>query len=339
MTRENINNGTIANDGTGDTLRVAAGKINNNFRELYGFLGDSNSVTNQVSLADSGVVFVGNTANSVLTHNEATVKQVFNLGDSGGVITINTATQTLTNKTLTSPVLTAPQFNDTSADHQYVLAVNELAADRTITLPLLSGNDEFVFQAHAQTLTNKTLTDPTLVRPIIQDRIEDSAGAVILGLVSAASAVNNITIGNAATGGIPQVTARGTDTNVEAGLTGQGNGTVTMLTAPRYRSETLTSSTAASLNRALTICNAGGAISVTLAAPSSSYVGQIKRIVNIGSSEVTVTPAVFKNGTSVTLREFGSIELMYMGTTPGWQLFADKNHSSSDADALFYVTA
>ena len=66
-------------------------------------------------------------------------------------------TDTLTNKTLTSPVITTPQINDTSADHQYVFAVSELAADRTVTLPLLGGNDEFVFKDHAVTLTNKTM--------------------------------------------------------------------------------------------------------------------------------------------------------------------------------------
>jgi hypothetical protein len=54
-------------------------------------------------------------------------------------------------------VLTLPQINDTSSDHQYVVAVSELAADRTVTLPLLTGNDEFVFKDHTQTLTNKTI--------------------------------------------------------------------------------------------------------------------------------------------------------------------------------------
>jgi hypothetical protein len=72
-------------------------------------------------------------------------------------VTTLTGTQTLTNKTLTSPVVTTPQINDTSADHQYVFAVSELAADRTVTLPLLASADEFTFNAHAQTLTNKTV--------------------------------------------------------------------------------------------------------------------------------------------------------------------------------------
>jgi hypothetical protein len=59
-------------------------------------------------------------------------------------------------------VLTLPQINDTSSDHQYVFGVSELTADRTVTLPLLTGNDEFVFKDHTQTLTNKTLTSPVL---------------------------------------------------------------------------------------------------------------------------------------------------------------------------------
>jgi len=74
-----------------------------------------------------------------------------------GVFVGTTDTQTLTNKTLTSPVITTPELNDTSKDHQYITAVSELIADRTVTMPLLAGNDEFVFKAHTQTLTNKTI--------------------------------------------------------------------------------------------------------------------------------------------------------------------------------------
>jgi len=62
---------------------------------------------------------------------------------------------------LPSPVITTPQINDTSSDHQYVFAVSELTADRIVTLPLLTGADEFVFKAHTQTLTNKRNTART----------------------------------------------------------------------------------------------------------------------------------------------------------------------------------
>lgn len=55
-------------------------------------------------------------------------------------------------------VLTLPQVNDTSSDHQYIFGVSELTADRTITLPLLTGDDDFVLEDHTQTLTNKRVT-------------------------------------------------------------------------------------------------------------------------------------------------------------------------------------
>jgi hypothetical protein len=66
-----------------------------------------------------------------------------------------TASPTFTG-TVTLPKTT--EINDTTGDHQYVLAVSELTADRTVTLPLLTGADEFVFKAHTQTLTNKRIT-------------------------------------------------------------------------------------------------------------------------------------------------------------------------------------
>ena len=74
-----------------------------------------------------------------------------------GTVATLAGTQTLTNKTLTSPVMTTPQINDSSADHQYVFAVSELTADRTVTLPLLTGNDQITMDAHTSTLTNKTI--------------------------------------------------------------------------------------------------------------------------------------------------------------------------------------
>ena len=53
------------------------------------------------------------------------------------------ASPTLTG-TVTLPK--AVNIKDTSADHEYQLGVSELAANRTITLPLLTGNDTFMFK-------------------------------------------------------------------------------------------------------------------------------------------------------------------------------------------------
>jgi hypothetical protein len=54
-----------------------------------------------------------------------------------------TASPTFTG-TVTLPK--AVNVKDTSADHEYQLGVSELAANRTVTLPLLTGNDTFMFK-------------------------------------------------------------------------------------------------------------------------------------------------------------------------------------------------
>jgi len=108
--------------------------------------------------------------------HSASVTNTLTLPAGGdGEIVSTVATQTLSGKTLT-----LPQINDTSSDHQYVFAVSELAADRTVTLPLLAGDDEFVFKDHIQTLTNKTLTSATLTGLFGSVQSLSGAGAVDL---------------------------------------------------------------------------------------------------------------------------------------------------------------
>ena len=44
MAKQNINVGVSANDGTGDTLRDGAIKINNVINELYSHIGDETNL-------------------------------------------------------------------------------------------------------------------------------------------------------------------------------------------------------------------------------------------------------------------------------------------------------
>jgi len=127
---------------------------------------------------------------SVTLTNKTLTSPVLNTGVSGTAIldeddmSSNSDTQLATQQSIkayidsgtivmSNKTLTLPQINDTSADHQYIFGVNELAADRTITLPLLTGNDEFVFKDHAVTLTNKTLTSPVLNTGVSGTAIKD----------------------------------------------------------------------------------------------------------------------------------------------------------------------
>ncbi len=45
MAKKSIGLGTTANDHSGDSLRVAGGKINDNFTELYNALGANGTLT------------------------------------------------------------------------------------------------------------------------------------------------------------------------------------------------------------------------------------------------------------------------------------------------------
>lgn len=66
MARQNISTGTGANDGTGDTLRSAGLKINENFVELYSALGgDSASLGNGITFDSTGIIFTNDSGYNV----------------------------------------------------------------------------------------------------------------------------------------------------------------------------------------------------------------------------------------------------------------------------------
>ncbi|MBH19975.1 MAG: hypothetical protein CL851_06040 [Crocinitomicaceae bacterium] len=301
MARQNISIGSSANDGTGDTLRSAGNKINQNFQEVYTQLGgDSSSLSTLVKLLDSSstgvVLFEGTSADShetKLIATNATADRTISLPNATGTIVLQDTTDTLTNKTLTSPVLTTPQINDTSADHQYILKPGELAADRNINLPVLSDSDTIVFLAATQTLTNKTITSPK-----IGTAINDTNGNEVVKITATSSAVNELTIANGAGTTGPALSATGGGSNLNLILTPKGTGSVSLAKAA-YGSSTITANGAASTAATLIICNKSSALSVSLA--NGTTAGEFKIFTNKGNGLATVTPTSFANGTSFSL--------------------------------------
>ena len=58
MARTIINRGSVANDGTGDSLRSGADKINANFSEIYSVLGDGdNLLTTDIDFGENKILF------------------------------------------------------------------------------------------------------------------------------------------------------------------------------------------------------------------------------------------------------------------------------------------
>ena len=326
MAKSVIANGTTANDGTGDTLRSAATKINSNFSEIYTMLGgDSTALTSRISFGDGNVTFEGATADShetTLIFTDPTVDRQIVFPNASGNILLDSSTNTLTNKTLTSPVLTTPQINDTSANHQYVVAVSELAADRTVTLPLLTGADEFTFNAHAQTLPNKTLTTPTINAPTITGLsgggiLKDSAGNEVLELTKTASAVNHVNITNNATNNNPKISAKGTDTNVDIEIEGQGTGGILLNSPEILKPEPVSGNGAVSVVLPYSEITKGTAGAYSLA---DGVVGQVKYISVSGAGTATITPANFGAGTTLALQQNETGTLVFDGTN--WQVLA-----------------
>jgi hypothetical protein len=80
-----------------------------------------------------------------------------------------------------------------------------------------------VYTTSTQTLTNKTLTSPR-----IGNGLFDSNGAEVLNIVATASAVNEISIANAATGGTVLLSTAGTDTNINLAIQTKGTGSITL---------------------------------------------------------------------------------------------------------------
>jgi hypothetical protein len=120
---------------------------------------------------------------------------------AGDILVGTTATQTLTNKTLTAPVISTITNNTF-----------------TLTLPSAAA-DTLVGRATTDTLTNKTLTSPKIGTAIL-----DTAGANLIALTATASAANYLTINNAITSGT--VAIAGTGTNCTVNITSTGTGTV-----------------------------------------------------------------------------------------------------------------
>lgn len=132
-----------------------------------------------------------------------------------------------------------------------------------------------------QTLTNKTLTSAK-----INTALTDTNGNELIKVTATTSAVNEITVANAATGNGPTISATGGDTNIDLNLTPKGSGVAKSTT---------------------TFSDASGALRAIPAVgeKTSSYTlatGDVGKFVSIGTGgSITIPNATFSAGDAISV--------------------------------------
>ena len=269
MARQNISTGSSANDGTGDTLRSAATKINANFTEIYDFLGtpgDSSTLASSVRFEDSAVLFEGLTADA----------------------------------------------NETR------LYVENPSADRSVVIPNASGN--IVLDTHTQTLTNKTLTSPTINTAKVGTSLNDTNGNELFKVTATGSAVNEFTVANGASSNGPTLSATGGGSNLNIFLTTKGQGAV-QISKAAFTSVTMTANGDAADTATYIICNKSTALAVGL--NDGTTTGEYRIFTNKGAGTATVTPDNFAGGTSFALAQNEGVTCVWDGSN--WFLVGNQS--------------
>jgi hypothetical protein len=323
MTREIINTGSAANDGTGDTLRSGANKINANFQEIYEKFGTANVLSSRIEFDSDEIKIQGVSGNTIsIGAQNPTSSSSFTLipFDSGtNFFVLDSAVQTLKNKTLDSATLLTPLIGDLSENHYYKVRGSELVADRTITLPLLTGDDTVVTEAHTQTLTNKTLDSAELNNPLIQGYIKNDLGKNMLLLDNqGGNIVNVLAVGNSVSGNDIDLIPSGTDSDINLRLRGKGNKAVLFgqKIALDFDHKTVSGGTYDGDKPLSTQTVNSGVSAATL--PSGTIEGQIKYINNRSNFRVTVT-GTFHEGTQMLL-DSAIAHLMWDNQSSKWRL-------------------
>ena len=223
MAKSIIGVGTTANDGTGDTLRAAGVKINDNFSEIYNALGTGSAITLAPTVTELN--YVDGVTSAIQTQLDAKSPTA----GSSSVTTLGTIATGVWNGTViagqyggtgvanTGKTITLGGNLTTSGAHATTLTTTGTTG---VTLPTTG---TLATLAGTETLTNKTLTAPKI------DLINDANGNQILGTSATTSAVDYLVVKNGIGSGVPpHFYADGSSTNIGIHIQPKGTGLVTI---------------------------------------------------------------------------------------------------------------
>jgi hypothetical protein len=256
-------------------------------------------------------------------HIESTTA-VHGLGVSSAVVG-TTDTQTLTNKTLTAPTITNPNISGAGVDasivfegatadaYETTLTVVDPTQDNTVTIPNTTGT--VVIATAVQTLTNKTLTSPTISgSPVItglssvgmstssatpKDYVDSILGSATAAATSAASAATSATsAATSATSAAASAVASATSATASASSATAAATSATSAAASATAAATSATSAAASATAAATSATSANASAITAAASVATISGFATTASNSASAAATSATSASASATA-----------------------------------------
>ena len=325
MAKQTVNTGTTANDRSGDTLRGAGIKINANFTELYDILGGTISGST-TRLTDSGFDIFGTSFRTKIGAIDPASEISLNFPDSAGTITVNSATQTLTNKTLNSATLNSAtiadlQLFDNDSSHRYSFVPGALTGNHNLNVPSLSDSDTLVFNKKSATLLQKTLEAPVTKRPRIHEYLADSVGNAIISFTNTfTSGRNSIKLDDAAAGSSPTINAHGASSNINLVINSKGTGAVQLDKAAVTQATNANGTTASTATSMIVLT---GTSTGTVDLLDGTTPGELKYVIRRGGTG-TVTlncsgTLGLAQGNDIEFSANDTASLIWDGTT-GWNI-------------------
>src|SRR5210317_2584115 len=174
MAKQTINIGSIANDGTGSTLRAAGDLVNDNFNEIYAAIGDGTTLTDILA---AGYITASST--NTLTNKSGNISQWTN--DSGYLTSIS-ETNDLTSSVTWANVPDANITQSSVTQHQAALSITESQ---------ISDLQSYITAGSTTTLTNKTFDANGTGNSISNIEVADLASGVLDTDITTVSSLDN----------------------------------------------------------------------------------------------------------------------------------------------------
>src|SRR5210317_714573 len=147
MAKQTINIGTIANDGTGSTLRAAGDLVNDNFNEIYTAIGDGTTLNSDVLTASS---------THTLTNKSGNISQWTN---DTGYITSVTETNDLTSAVTWANVPDANITQSSVTQHEAALSITSSQVSDLASSTISLTNKTFDANGTGNSISNIEVAD------------------------------------------------------------------------------------------------------------------------------------------------------------------------------------